>query len=79
MDKVSEIEIPYDDLMHQAILVDRNEKQISSSQAHKRIETSPLYSGRPQQASHNLDSLITALRQYDWSTAYEICKQVYVI
>ena len=46
---------------------------MSSKEAHLRIETSPLYSGRAQQAQTNLKLLLQALESQNWKSAYQIC------
>ena len=49
-EKVSAIDLPYNDLIHQAIIISHKEKKISSSQAHQKIQTSPMYATREEQA-----------------------------
>lgn len=66
------LELPYTNLIHQVILISQEEKKVSSSQAHIRILTSPLYQTRPQRAKQNLKLLRTALEVQDWEAAYNI-------
>lgn len=67
------IELPYQKLMHQAIIISHEKKMISSKEAHSLVTTSPLYPAREQQANEHLQSLIHALQQSDWKKAYQIC------
>lgn len=67
------IELPYTTLNHQAIIISHGEKAVSSKEAHLRIETSPFYSGRAEQAQAHLKLLIQALESQDWKSAYQIC------
>lgn len=70
---VKPVELPYHELLHQVIIISHAEKQVSSSEAHKRIKTSNHYVGRSQRATDNLKILIAALHNKEWRSAYEIC------
>jgi len=72
-DTVESPDIPYPSLMHQVIIASGEEKKISSSEAHRRIKTSPLFPGRVSRAKDNLKTLVEALNNFDWSTAYKVC------
>lgn len=67
------INIPYDKLHHQVIVIDDQEKAISSSEAHRRVITSPLFNGRPQRAEQRLSQLVTALSAHAWEKAFHLC------
>lgn len=71
-DHAKAIELPYQHLLHQVVIVNRNIKSVSSSEAHLRITTSSLYEERPRRATENLKLLLTALNNKDWSASYEI-------
>lgn len=71
----SKIELPYPNLIHQVILIESDEKKISSSEAHRRIQTSPYYSERPSQAKKHLTQLLDAFNYQQWQKAFEICWQ----
>lgn len=73
MDKVQEIDIPYTNLLHEVVIISKQEKQVSSSSAHKLIENSPSYIGRTDRATNNLQALIYAFNTQNWHSAYEIC------
>ncbi|HCA90282.1 MAG: diphosphomevalonate decarboxylase [Legionellaceae bacterium] len=72
-DEVKAISLPYTTLHHQVIIISRAEKAVSSSHAHQRVTTSPLYARRAQRANERLDALLNALNSENWSKAYEIC------
>ena len=59
-------------------MVEAKVKEVSSGEAHKRIETSLLNVGRAERATKRLNDLVAALTQKDWSqknwrSTYEIC------
>lgn len=70
---VKAVQLPYHDLLHQVIVISHAEKEVSSSEAHKRIQTSPNYKNREQRAEDNLQNLIGALKGEEWQTSFEIC------
>lgn len=72
-DSVGAIDLPYKQLTHQVILISKDEKQVSSSEAHERITTSTLYVTRSQRAEQNLKVLLAALEKQQWKEAYQIC------
>ncbi len=72
-DKVSAIELPYKKLLHEVIVISNKEKQVSSSEAHRRVKSSSAFSTRIQRAEENLKVLLDALIASDWSSAYEVC------
>lgn len=72
-DTVKAVNLPYTQLLHQVIVISHAEKEVSSSEAHQRICTSPHYSTRAQRAEHNLKVLLSALEVKDWENAYKIC------
>ena len=69
--------VPLADLV---ILVSSREKEVSSSQAHLRVKTSPLWEGRPQRVRDRVTQLESALKAGDlnllgrisWSEAWEM-------
>lgn len=72
-DDVGPIDLPYSNLTHQVIVVSNQEKSVSSSEAHKRVKTSPFYVDRPQRAEEHLKLLLDAFMNKDWVTIYKIC------
>lgn len=67
------IDIPYRELIHQVVIISKVEKTISSSEAHKRVETSPLFNGRITRAKQNLQQLLRAFNNGRWEEAFQIC------
>lgn len=72
-DGVCNINLPYPELHHEVVIINNKPKHISSSTAHKLIQTSPLYKDRNKRAENNLQILLTALNHEDWHLAYEVC------
>lgn len=72
-ESVKAIDLPYTQLLHQVIVISHAEKEVSSSEAHQRICTSPHYSTRAERAEHNLKILLNAFEVKDWENAYHIC------
>lgn len=70
---VREITLPYTKLDHQVILIHTAEKKVSSSEAHQRILSSPLYATRKARAETHLQTLLDALQKQQWKRAYEVC------
>lgn len=70
---VKSIELPYNELIHQVIVVSHEEKLIPSSIAHQRVQTSSLYESRQQQATEHLQLLLEHLKAGDWNKAYQVC------
>lgn len=72
-DSVQAIDLPYQQLLHQVVVISREEKQISSSEAHRLVKTSKHYATRTQRAVENLKVLLNALQAKNWADAYQIC------
>ncbi len=72
-EQVQALDLPYPQLLHQVILVSHDEKEVSSSEAHQRIRTSPYYLSRPQRAANHLSALRVALESKNWHAAYQVC------
>jgi len=68
---VEPIEFPQKNLLHQVIIVSHAKKSPSSTEAHQRIQSSQLFSQRPQRAQQNLATLTQALKTRDWQQAYQ--------
>ena len=69
---VQALDLPYHDLHHEVIIISHDEKKILSSEAHRRIQTSPDFAERPIRAQRNLKELQMALESRDWPKAYRI-------
>lgn len=70
---IGAVNLPYTQLEHHVIIISHNEKKVASSEAHLRVKTSPLYATRSQRARENLKSLLQALENEDWKSAFTIC------
>lgn len=60
-------------LDHAVIIIEKTKKEVSSTEAHRRIESSLLYAGRSERATTRMEELLSALRQNHWESAYELC------
>lgn len=59
--------------LHHAVLILESEpKKVSSSEAHKRVMTSPKFQGRIRRAEQKLEDLLSAIRSQDWKMGREI-------
>lgn len=65
--------LEYTKLHHMVVLVEDAKKDVSSSEAHKRVTTSPRFEGRIDRAHMRLNDLVHALRFGDWNMAVQIC------
>jgi diphosphomevalonate decarboxylase len=71
-DSIEAIEFPGGSLLHMVVVVDGERKSVSSSDAHRRVPTSPHFAGRANRARSRLDQLVRALADLDWRSAYDI-------
>lgn len=65
--------LEFKNLHHMVILVESGKKEVSSSDAHKLVTTSPRFEGRIERAHLRLNDLVHALRFNDWGMAVQIC------
>lgn len=72
------VEIPTGTLLHAAVIVSAGVKEVSSSQAHERVTTSPRFEGRVARAHERLRRLISALKESDWRVAFDTCWDEFV-
>lgn len=61
------------DLEHFVVVVEKEKKQVSSSDAHLRVVTSSLFTGRPERAEQRLQDLKLAFHERNWKRIYQIC------
>lgn len=71
-EKAESVDIPLL-LEHQLILVDPGVKEVSSTEAHRRVQTSLLMNGRAARASSRCSDLIIALQRGHWDAAFQLC------
>ncbi len=69
---VHQPDIKIQNLYHQVIILDDKVKEVSSSAAHLKVLTSPLFVGRVKRAEERLSQLLEVLDS-DWKKAYQIC------
>lgn len=72
-DMVEPVSLPYEQLLHQVIIIDPSEKQVSSSKAHHLVTTSHKFLGRTERAQQRLQQLLNTLQQQDWHKSFQIC------
>lgn len=66
------LKFPYDLLLHDVLILEEHKKEVSSSEAHKRVTSSLLFTGRAERAEARLKNLVAALNLKQWSNAFEI-------
>jgi diphosphomevalonate decarboxylase len=60
-------------LEHAVILVEESRKEVSSSEAHRRVTSSSLFAGRVERAEKRLMELTNSLKAGMWKEACELC------
>lgn len=71
--EVKEIDLPYKELIYQGVIISNKKKEVPSSEAHRRVKSSPFYAARSQRAKENLKLLIDSLTVQNWTLAYQVC------
>lgn len=66
------VEFPWQHLHHQVVLLERSKKEVSSSEAHKRVVSSELFQGRASRAEKRLQKLIEGMNQQDWKLCCDL-------
>lgn len=61
-----------ENLVHQAIVLEEAKKEVSSSEAHQRVQTSLNFEGRVDRAETRLRILTEALSSGEWETAFRV-------
>lgn len=72
------VDLGFEDLLHAAVIISAGVKEVSSSEAHVRVTTSPRFEGRIERAEERLRDLTNALREGIWSEAYRLCRDEYI-
>ena len=70
--KIQPVTFPYYKLHHDLILCSDEEKKISSSSAHERVQTSPFFKDRADRANHRLKMLIENMEKKNWPSIKKI-------
>ncbi len=71
-DIVEAVDIPFTNILHYVVVVSSAKKLISSSDAHKRVQSSALFSGRADRATKRLYELLCAMRANDWKLSFDL-------
>jgi diphosphomevalonate decarboxylase len=76
-DGAREVDITDLELVHEVIVVEDEKKAVSSSAAHERVISSPIFEGRPMRAEQRLTELVDALKNVNrdaqaWGKAFRI-------
>ena len=66
------VEFPYTNLIHDCLIISREHKVVSSSEAHLRVVSSPRFAGRAERATNRLNDLLNAFKRQDWHSAFDI-------
>lgn len=69
---IEEVKSPFGDLIHHSIVLDVEKKEVSSSEAHKRVLTSPQFEGRVERAERRMQNLLLSFKDHNWQAAHEI-------
>ena len=69
------LSLTHNDLLHQVIVVHSEPKLVSSSEAHQRVVSSPLFTERAKRAGQRLDDFLKAMRKDLWKDLYQITKE----
>ena len=77
-ERIGARDFPLGPLLHMVVVVDARRKSVSSSEAHRRVLTSPEFAGRPDRARSRLELLRDALERGDWPAAHAISSAEYV-
>lgn len=72
------VDLGYPNLLHAAVVISAGVKEVSSSQAHVRVTSSPQFEGRTERAHQRLRSLMGALQEGDWRRSFEICRDEFI-
>lgn len=71
-DNIEAVELPYSKLHHMVVLVDSEKKEVSSSEAHVRVASSPLFAERSKRVHQRMEKLLSCLKHKNWSEAYSV-------
>jgi diphosphomevalonate decarboxylase len=71
--EVKPVELAFKNPIHQVVVVHSEKKDVSSSEAHKRVTSSALFSGRPERADQRCKELLAAFGAMDWKRIHELC------
>ncbi len=70
-DGVRALEFSSPSLLHQVVVVTDKKKLVSSSEAHRRVSSSPLFKDRVERAEQRLTEIIHALKNQNWRALHK--------
>jgi diphosphomevalonate decarboxylase len=70
---VEVLDLPRSRWLHSVVVVEAGKKEVSSSEAHRRVSESLLFQGRPDRAETRLARLMESLKSQNWRESFEIC------
>ena len=76
--KIHSFESSWNRFLHQLVIVDFKDKNISSTTAHQKIETSPQFAQRADRADKRLVALKASLNLEDWKKSFQICYEEFL-
>jgi len=75
---IKSVELPYPNLIHHVVIVNHEAKTVPSSEAHRRVITSPHFAGRAERAQGRLKLLLSHFEAKDWLEAHNIVWQEFM-
>ena len=76
--KITNIEFPYNELIHQTIIVSDTPKIVTSSQAHLMVTSSPLFQQRLDKIEERANNLIHQINNKNWFNIYQLVKEEFL-
>jgi diphosphomevalonate decarboxylase len=71
-ENIEAVDLPYKNLHHMVVIVDAEKKSVSSSEAHLKVSSSPLFEGRTKRVNERMEKLLSALSRQDWAQAFMV-------
>ena len=71
-DEIKQIPSPWEQMHHMVVIVGDGKKEVSSSEAHQRVSTSPQFEGRTERAEQRLEACLQCFAKEDWKSFYQI-------
>lgn len=66
------VQLPFPRLIHHLVIINSQQKKVSSSIAHECVRTSPLFQDRINRARQRLSDLLIALKNKNWKQCFQI-------
>jgi diphosphomevalonate decarboxylase len=71
-EQIEPVDLPYKKLHHMVVLVDAAKKEVSSSEAHLRVSSSPHFAERSKRVHRRMEKLLSSLRNESWADAFTV-------